>query len=242
MTTSNSTSSNPVRDTIIKGALRLVNAYASTGQPAPEQMADALESLNMLLKSWQVEGFLWLRQFATLTCVNGQAKYTLPGVETVYDSTGLQIARPTRITNPTRRTTANSTDIPMGDTGRTISREEYSMLPNKASSGVPLLAYYDPQTEIGNLYLWPVPNSDTIQIKFTCDRPIQDMLSDTDTFDVPQEQVRRIKYALALEIAPEYAMPAGDYDRLNKRYEGIKEALSDYDREVATTQIEMVRR
>jgi hypothetical protein len=242
MTTSNSSTFNPVRDTIIKGALRLVNAYASTGNPSPDQINDALESLNLILKSWQVEGFLWLKQFATLSCVSGQAQYTLPGPETVYDSTGAQIARPTRITNPTRRTTTDGADIPMGDTGKTISREEYSAIPNKTSPGVPIFAYYDPQLSVGNLYLWPVPDTNTIQIKFTCDRPIQDMLSDTDTFDVPQEQVRRIKYALALEIAPEYALPAGDYDRLAKRHEEIREALSDFDQEAAPTQFIMGHR
>jgi len=236
MTTSNSTSFNPKRDTVVKRALRLVNAYASTGSPSPEQMSDAIESLNMLLKSWQVEGFLWLKEFATLQCVSGQAKYNLPGAETTYDVSGLPIDRPTRITNLTRRTTAGGTDIPMDDTGATISRSEYSELPNKTAAGVPLKAFYDPQLATGALYLWPVPNSNTIQVKFTCDRPIQDMIADTDTFDVPQEQVRRIAYALALEIAPEYALPSGVYDRLNQKYKEIREALSDYDHETGPTQ------
>lgn len=242
MTTSGSTSFNPVRDTIVRGALRLCNAYASTGNPQPEQMADALESLNILLKSWQVEGFLWLKQFATLTCVAGQNKYLLPGAETVADETGLPIDRPTRIDNLTRRSTSTSADIPMGENGKPCARSDYTALPNKDASGVPLMAYYDPQISTGAVYLWPVPDSNSIQVRFTCDRPIQDMISDTDTFDVPQEQIRRIKYALALEIAPEYAMPAGDYDRMAKKYEAMVDALSGYDRESAGTQIMMGRR
>lgn len=237
MTTSGSTSFNPVRDQIVKGALRLVNAYASTDEPRPEQLSDALESLNILLKSWQVEGFLWLKQYATLTCVSGQAKYSIPGPETVSDATGLQIDRPTRIDNITRRTTLTGSDLPLGDTGRPMSRSDYAALPNKDSLGVPLSAYYDPQLSTGVLYLWPVPDSSTIQIKFTCDRPIQDILTDTDTFDVPQEQLRRIKYALALEIAPEYALPAGDYDRLAKKYDAMVESMDSYDRETAPMQV-----
>lgn len=237
MTTSGSTSFNPVRDQSIKRALRMVNAYASTGNPTPEQMADALETLNVLLKSWQVEGFLWLKQFATLTCVSGQAKYDIPGAETVSDETGLPIARSTRISNITRRTTPTSSDVPMGEDGKPCSRAEYAALPNKATAGVPVMAYYDPQLATGALYLWPVPNSSTIRIKFTCDRPIQDMIADSDTFDVPQEQIRRIEYALALELAPEYALPAGEYERLLRRYKEISEALSDYDREMADTTI-----
>jgi hypothetical protein len=229
---------NPVRDQIIKGALRLVNAYASTDEPRPEQMADALESLNILLKSWQVEGFLWLKQHVTLTCVSGQAKYLIPSAAVVSDETGQPIARPTRVSNFTRRTTLTGADVPMGDTGQPVSRQEYSELPIKDAPGVPLMPYYDPQLATGALFLWPVPNSNTIQVKFTADRPIQDMISDTDTFDVPQEQLRRIKYALALEIAPEYALPAGDYDRLAKKYEVMVESLDSYDREMAPTQIQ----
>lgn len=240
MTTSGSTIFNPVRDQIINGALRMVGAYASTDTPRPEQVSDALEALNLVLKSFQTEGFLWLRQFATLTLVAGQAKYLIPGA-TCLDDAGNPIPRPTRITYPMRKT-SDGVEIPMGDTGKTISREEYSSLPRKDSAGPPLLAFYDPQLSIGVLYLWPVPDDATMTIRFTCDRPIQDMISDLDTFDVPQEQVRRIKYALALEIAPEYAMPAGDYDRMAIRYKTIVESLSSFDQEVAGTQLMPWRR
>lgn len=312
MTTSGSTSYNPVRDTIVRGALRLVNAYASTGNPAPEQMQDALEALNILLKSWQVEGFLWLKQFATLFLVPGQAQYLLPGANctaayvettmkvatTAYPQTVLSvtstagmnvgdnigvaldannifwatialigsstsatlttgvpslasigrpvyaytkaISRPTRVLLPTRRT-YGGVDLPLGDTGQTITREEYNALPNKNSPGVPLMAFYDPQLATGSLYLWPVPNDCRDKVIFTCDRPIEDMVSDTDTFDVPQEQIRRIKYALALEIAPEYALPSGDYDRMSQRYKEMTSALNDYDSETGPTQIMMAR-
>jgi hypothetical protein len=240
MTTSGSTSFNAVRDQIVKGALRLVNAYASTNEPRAEQVNDALEALNILLKSWQVEGFLWLREFATLTLVPGQAKYLLPGATCVNDA-GTPIARPTRITYVTRSSNGGP-DIPMGENGRTCSREEYTSLPNKTAPGTPIMAFYDPLISVGALYLWPVPNSATDVVKFTCDRPIQDIIADTETFDVPQEQLRRIKYALALEIAPEYALLAGDYDRMTKKYEGIVSQLESYDREMAETQVMMAHR
>ena len=241
MTTSGSTSFNPVRDKVIRRALRMVNAYASTGNPSSEQMTDALETLNVLLKSWQVEGFLWLKQFATLTCVAGEARYDIPGPETLSDETGLAIPRPTRISNLTRRATAASTDVPMGEDGKPCSRSDYAAMPNKDTQGVPVMAYYDPQLATGALYLWPTPNSSTIQIKFTCDRPIQDMISDENTFDVPQEQIRRIEYALALELAPEYALPSGEYARLLQRYEGIAESLSSNDSEIADTKVNIGR-
>lgn len=77
MATSGETSYNPVRDIVIRGALRKVGAYASTDNPRPEQISDAQETLNMMLKSWQVEGFLWLKTFATLFLNKGQTSYQL---------------------------------------------------------------------------------------------------------------------------------------------------------------------
>lgn len=235
MTTSGTATFNPVRDQIVNGALRLVGAYNSTDQPRPEQTADALEALNMLLKSFQVEGFLWLKEFATLTLVASQAVYDIPGVGCSATS------RPTRIHFPCR-VDSDGYSIPMGDNGKTISREEYTAIPNKTSEGTPLKVFYDPQMEVGKLYLWPVPVDTTYSLTFTCDRIIEDILDDENTFDLPPEQVRRLKYALALEIATEYALSGPDFDRLAARYKTISDALSNYDREVADTQLQPWRR
>ncbi len=307
MTTSNSTIFNPKRNAVIKRSLRLVNAYQSMSEPQPEQMRDALETLNSILKLWQIEGFLWLKQFATLFLAQGQARYSIPGdhctadyIETTlsestsdipqlqivigttsnmtagdkigcYLDSGVlfwdlvssvdgpnditltsgipslategnpvfsystEISRPTKISLPYRRVWGGS-DLPMGNTGKPLSREEYSALPTKASSGTPLAIYYDPQLVAGSIYLWPVPVDTRDRVVFTCDRPIQDIIKDEDTFDVPQEQIIRIEYALALALAPEYAVPQGDYDRLRQRYDEIATVLSMFDQESIPTQ------
>lgn len=81
MTTSGSTSNNPLRDTIIKKALRLVGAYATGAGPRGDQMDDAIEALNMMLKAWQIQGFMWVREFVTLFLEPGQFAYSLPGAK-----------------------------------------------------------------------------------------------------------------------------------------------------------------
>ena len=230
MTTSGVSTFNPVRDTIIKGALRLIGAYPARSIPKPHQVSDALEALNMLLKSWQVEGFLWLKEFATLDLIAEQASYDLPGAG--FTGSG----RPTRLFNLTRVDSSGNA-IPLGEDGRPISRREYQEIPVKDSPGPPLKVYYDPQLSIGKLYVWPVPVDNSYKLEFTCDRPIQDILEDENTFDVPPEQIRRIKYALALELAPEYALPVSEYDRLAARYETIAKALTDFDQETSAIQI-----
>lgn len=298
---------NPVRDTIVKAALRLVNAYASTGNPAPEQMADATEACNLMLKSWQVEGFLWLKQFATLFLQPGQATYLLPGanctIDTIYSTTvsiatssypaynidvtdvsdinnaqiigfvlddgsmywstvvatignsvtvvgGLpsqasagnavyfystNIGRPTRISFAAYRN-ASGFDRPL----LPMSREDYLRLTNKATQAPCNQYYYDPQLEIGQLTLWPVPDT-ADRLFISCDRGIYDLINDTDTYDVPQEWLRLCKWGLACEIGPEYSVPAGEMARIEMKYEAMKAAISSYDREIVPSHLILER-
>lgn len=310
MSTSGSTSYNPELYTILKGALRLVKAYPAHDEPRPEDIESALEALNLLLKSWQTEGFLWLKQWATLFLEKDQVKYALPGAKcastyaettlsgdealgqtvlSVTSSAGMTAAdvvgialdsgtwhwttivsvdtttqitvtaglasaaasgrpvvayttpikRPTRIEAPFVRV-FNGSDIPLVD-DKPISRKEYAALPSKSSSGTPIKIYYDPQINTGYLYVWPAASDCRDQLIFTCDRPIEDMLNDVDNFDVPQEQLIRIKYALAVELAPEYSLPPNDLTMVKGRLMELNEQLSVFDREQADTYFEVER-
>lgn len=78
MTTSGETDFDPVRDIVIKGALRLVGAFPSTGLPRPEQIEDAQHVLNMMIKAWQIQGFLWVKEHVTLFLDARRSKYCLP--------------------------------------------------------------------------------------------------------------------------------------------------------------------
>jgi hypothetical protein len=310
MTTSGSTSYNPELYTILKGALRLVKAYPAHDEPRPEDVESALEALNLLLKSWQAEGFLWLKQWATLFLEKDQIKYALPGAKcaatyaettlssdeetgqtvlSVTSSAGMTAAdvvgialdagtwhwttivsvdtttqitvtaglpsaaasgrpvvayttaikRPTRIDFPFARIYQGS-DIPLVDE-KPISRKEYAALPSKDSSGTPIKIYYDPQISTGYLYVWPAASDCRDQLIFTCDRPIEDMLNDVDNFDVPQEQLIRVKYALALELATEFSLPQQDFAMLSARYADLDRRLSAFDTEQADTYFEVER-
>lgn len=310
MTTSGSTSYNPELYIILKGALRLVKAYPAHDEPRPEDLESALEALNLLLKSWQSEGFLWLKQWATLFLEKDQVKYALTGshcaatyaettlsadealgqtVLSVTSSAGMTAAdvvgialdagtwhwttivsvdtttqititagiasaaasgrpvvaytaaikRPTRIEFPFVRI-FNGSDIPLVDE-KPISRKEYAALPSKDSSGTPIKLYYDPQISTGYLYIWPASSDCRHQLIFSCDRPIEDMLNDVDNFDVPQEQLIRIKYALALELATEFSLPQQDFAMLSARYADLDRRLSVFDSEQADTYFEVER-
>ncbi len=233
----------PTRDVIVKGALRLVNAYSSNGLPTTDQMVDGAEACNMMLKSWQVEGFLWLKKFATLTLAPGQATYVfgkdVNGADSsdacVYEGTSTKIDRPTRIQSAAYRN-SNGIDRPLTPMGR----DEYMQLTNKATQAPSVQFYYDPQLYQGEITLWPVPSS-ADRVFFSCDRGIYDLIATTDKYDVPQEWLRLCKWGLAVEIAPEYAVPPGERDRLEKKYQEMKLAIDSYDREPVSSQMTVGR-
>lgn len=236
MTTSGVSSFDSVRDEIVFGALRMVGAYASTDKPRPEQVQDAIVSLNMILKSWQSEGFLWLKEYFQMPLVAGQYIYPLgpAGTAEYWPALTVTIDRPTRVWN-LKKKDSTGMEIPIN----VISRQEYTDLPNKTTPGVVNQYYYDPQLVNGNLYVWPAPQTGVTDVIWgTCDRHIQDMINDTDTYDVPQEWLRIVKIGLAREIAPEYGLAIGERQLLDAEYSALKASISSYDRENAPTYIQ----
>lgn len=64
---------------LIKASLRLCSAYDSEGSsPSTQQIADALEALNMLVKGWESNGLqLWERKYGVIFPQQGQGLYVL---------------------------------------------------------------------------------------------------------------------------------------------------------------------
>jgi hypothetical protein len=300
MTTSSVTTWNPVRDKILKKSLRLVHAYASNDEPRPEQLIDALETMNMMLKSWQVDGLSWLNQFATLFLNEGQSVYYLAprtytgfshcatdyiqttltatiaiggSVAALTSTTGIttgdyvgiennsgtiewftgtksglnitlsstmavaatsgnlvyshtlasQIKRPTKVT--ARRKMYDSSAADGSETEiDMISRSDYENIPSKTSEGVIVQAYYDPQLVSGKLYVWPTADYCGDKLVLSIDRPIDDVVADTETIDLPVEWMEAITYGLADRISPEYQLPLEEQNMLATR------ALTSYNR------------
>lgn len=78
MATSGSTNFLPVRDTIIKGALRLCRVIGFQETISAHMMTTAGEALNLIAKSWMADGLqLWLQKQATLHLAVGTQQYKL---------------------------------------------------------------------------------------------------------------------------------------------------------------------
>ena len=235
MTTSGTVSWNPVRDKVVYGALRVCGAYNAANIPRAEQMADAIDALDMMLKSWAMDGFLWLKKFIYVKMVAAQKSYTIGTAgDTVTigstDDSTAYLQRPTRVFFPTRYTIATTAEVPMGQ----ISRQEYAILPNKATAGTPVQVYYDPQVSTGVLYVWPVPSGATDKIILTVDRILEDVGADDTTFDLPPETLEMLKFNLALRLAPEYALPASQTAFIEKYAMALKAKLEGFQQDNAS--------
>ena len=228
MTTSGSTSYNPTRDIIVNRALRLIGAYSSNDSATAAQKADAYDVLNAMLKSWQVEGFSWIRAFVTLTLVQAQNSYDLGAATTdnfVYSGSATTAARPIKIFGVTRRSPSGSEISVLP-----VSRSDYMVIPNKTNQGKVNQYYYDPQLSMGKLYVWPAPDASLDVLVLDVDRPIQDVLSDTDTMDFPQEWIEVIAYGLASKLAPEYGLSIQEQQFLINKLNILRDAVLSYDR------------
>lgn len=221
MATSSSTNFTVTRDDIIKGALRLCGALALGETPTADQVSEASDALNMLVKAWQADGMaLWARGEYTLALTLDTKSYTIGLGQTV------NIAKPLKITQAILHDTQTNVDIPM----RIITRDEYLRLGNKSTNGQPIQIYYDPQRDTGVLYVYPPANSSAVsykQIKFTYQKPFEDFDASTDNPDFPQEWYEALKYGLASRLAGEYGISMDDRRQLMQEAILIKnDALS----------------
>lgn len=142
-----------------------------------------------------------------------------------------KLVRPLRIlTAFYRQSTGNHTPI------RLISKEEYTRFGMPSSTGVPVQAVYDPQSNSGFLSLYPVPQEVTGQIYIEFQKPIEDMLASSDDVDFPQEWVEPIIWNLALRLI-EYGTPAATVKLIIAMATQTLSQVTGWDQEVASIYI-----
>jgi len=107
--------------------------------------------------------------------------------------------RPTRILEARWKQGNNEIPIQLRD------RQDYMIMTNKATTGMPVMFYYDPQLTTGYINLWPAPDTVNATIPMTAAYPISDMDSSSDDFELPVEWYNAITYNLAMAIMGEYA-------------------------------------
>lgn len=210
--------------TITVTSVSIASVYATVGNPSIS-MANGYN-----IGVQQTDGTMFW------TTINGSPSgttVTLTSGLTVGASSGARvIAYQTKLTRPlrildgfTRKSQGN--DVPH----LLIPRELYNRFGVKSSSGTSIQSYYDPQENVGHLYVYPTTTdvTDTLYLEFQ--KAIEDFSSSSDDFDLPQEWGETLKYNLAWRIAPEYGVPRERYSMIKELAAYTFDRLNGWDQE-----------
>jgi len=222
MTTSGSASYNITRDQLITGSLRMIGAVAQGETPTTDQISEAAEALNILVKAWEADGMpQWGITEYAITLVAGTNKYQIGTGKSV------NIPKPLKVIQAWNRDNTSSVDIPM----RILTKQEYNILGNKTTSGNPIQIHYQPMLDYGDLYVFPTPDTTSAsnnKVYIVYQRPFEDFLTSGNNPDFPQEWLEALKYGLAARLAPEYGLPLEQRQFLNREAGEVKAAALSF--------------
>lgn len=215
------------RDDIIRAALRKLDVIGEGQTPSTEDYTNCAFALNIMIKAWEKDGFyLWKVVDIPVTTVSANEAYQIGDTAT---GTGAKVTnRPIRLMDSCYIRDADGVDTPL----TLISRQEYNMLSNKTTSGVPNQIYYDPQLTNGVLYVYPSPEDATHTIYVTAQIPVYDFASSSEALDFPQEGYQAVVYGLADEVMDEYSTPnPTTVQRITAKAEYYRNQLADWSQE-----------
>lgn len=144
-------------------------------------------SATLMAQSWNAMPDLWRQAEVTVVPILETAAYVIT-------------PKPMRVTACRRKLLSGGYEVPMTP----LSRQEYLDQPNKDTNfSTPVNFYYDPQRDVGTLYLWPAPSdvvAPTITILADVLRPMFIMSASNDTLDMPAEWQETFVYNLAKRL------------------------------------------
>ena len=132
-----------------------------------------------------------------------------------------QMGNPFQVHAAARHDVNSKNDIPMS----LMSYREYFDQPNKTATGVPTMWAYDRQLDYFDIFLWSTPGDLTNVVKLIISRKIEDVDTNSDNFDFPQEWAEALVMNLAVRLAPSYGKAQGDNYQDLVRQAQISEGL-----------------
>ena len=181
---------------LIKASLRLIGVESPGEVTDAATLQDSLSALNTMLKGWSVKRLLVhansLENFST---VIGTGSYTI--------GTGgdFNTARPKRIPQAFLR--ISNQDYPLTEI---CTREEYLRISDKTTQGQPTNYYYDHQSSLGAVKLYPVPDA-IYALYLDMWKDLSSLAALTTTVIFPSEYEEALIYNLAMRLAPSFGKP-----------------------------------
>ena len=227
----------------INSALKSMRVLQEGQTPSAEMQADALIHLNLLVKSFAINGCkLWTTYQVQVPCVASQQVYTIG--PSGADVTALRPVSIVEMGNYFRQTIGSSTnDTPL----RVISRAEYMQFGAKGSTGIPNSIYYNPSIELttpgaptgaaghGTLYVYVTlaPNA-TGTIFLNAQRHIFDITATTEEIDIPLEFLNGFRYCFYASFGEDCEVPEDRLTRWIKMANAFKDEFFDSQVETAS--------
>lgn len=217
MATSGSYNWNDNRDAIITRALRICGGIGTGETPDSTAVTEASGILNDIVKEWNADGMpLWAIREYTVPLTAATATYNIGVGATV------SAPSPLKVIQGWIRITASSTDSPL----LIITRNDYNLMGNKTTQGVPNQIWYSPPGPIasvemvGILTVYPVPDTATASsrtIRLLGQRSFEDFDAAGDVPDFPTYWNNAIIWGLADQLAYDYHVPLAERSMISKK-------------------------
>ena len=180
----------------------------------------------------------------TIASVDSSTTLTLTtGVSGAASDNALVYTFTTRLNKPlrihdVRRVTGLDTTSTNGEqvehTLQEFSHQEYMDIPSKGINGTPSQWYYNPDLSDGKLYIWPRPTDTSTYLRFTYDRMLEDLTSESDNFDFPTEWLECLTYQLAVRLAPAFGKDEKLLAIIAPLASNLLESMLNWDTETST--------
>jgi len=145
---------------------------------------------------------------------------------TVFTYTTL-IERPMRILSFRRKTYGYDDELEV----TAWPRNKYFNQTNKTAQGTVVNAYYSPQLSDGKVYVWQTASSVNQLLRFTYEKPIDDIDLSTDNLEFPVEWLDCISTNLAAKLAVIYDVPPAKTQMLFSLAQGSLDNMLGFDQE-----------
>lgn len=142
----------------------------------------------------------------------------------------------TKIDRPLKVIEAHIQDVDGNDRPvNIISKQEYESLSLKTTDGAVTSIHYDAQLTTGQLYVWPQTSVVTDLLELVVHRPIEDMDSASNTFDIPAEWLEPIVWGLAWRCCPDHGISLEKKNDIERNAKEFLEQVESFDIEHGTS-------
>lgn len=181
--------------TIVNRAMKLLGILGESEVPTPEEMQDALRTLNSMVDSWSLEKLFIYED------VQRQAELDVDEPIVTIGPTGdIEALRPIKISNVLL--SKDNRDIRLS----ILQRTQFQQISYKLTPGLPSYVLYEPTIPDGTIYMHPVINQEGYTLKFDAQQLLFEF-EQTTSVNLPPGYDKALSYGLAIEIAPEYNVP-----------------------------------